>query len=168
MQLLFLLLLAAPIGLLAQGTTWETATEIKNGNTATGTLSSSVTEQWFKVVIAENGTATFNVSSDRVGLGYTTMYALDASGKLQSRGNVWSDGELTVKSCAKGTYYVKVPRNGGEGDYSVKYSFTPMSASYANDSEPNDTYQEAQSLNINKTVTGHLGYKYWDDTDAMD
>ena len=108
-----------------------------------------------------------------LGLGYTTVYALGADNDVHSRGDVWGGNEenpgvCTVNNCAKGTYYIRVKHNGGQGGYTLDCKFTPMSASYANDSEPNDTYQEAKALDINKAVTGHLGYKYWDDTDAMD
>ena len=173
LNLLLMLLLAWPMGMLAAGTTWQTATEITSGKSVTGSLSESVTEQWYKIVVTENGEVTIMVGAGSgLGLRYTTLYAL-ADGELHERGSIWGGSEsdpatLTVKDCAKGTYYLMVPRNSGEGKFTLAYTFKAMSASYANDSEPNDTYQQAKAVKVNTSVTGHLGYVYYEDRDGVD
>ena len=54
--LLSFILLAVPLGLLAQGTTWETATAISQGGTGSGALDKTVTDAWFKIEVPEEGT----------------------------------------------------------------------------------------------------------------
>ena len=169
LQLLLLMLLALPIGMLAAGTSWQTATLIENGDTGTGSLSKDVTIQWFKIDVPENGEATIKVTAGSgLDLNYTTMYAKDANNELHNRGNCWGSNNFTVKENAKGTYYIEVKRNGGEGSFTISYSFKATSSEYAGDSEPNNTYQRAKTISNGKKKTGHLGYYYWDDRDDVD
>ena len=169
LQLLLFMLLALPIGMLAAGTTWQSATEISRGGSSTGTLSGDQQVQWFKIVVPENGEVTIKVSPNSgLDLNYTTMYAKNNSNEMTSRGYCWSANEFTVTDCAAGTYYVEVRRNGGQGEFTISYAFKATSDRYANDSEPNDTWQNAKSLSNHTNATGHLGYLYVADTDKVD
>ncbi len=166
--LLLVFALALPIGMLA-GTAWQTAADLAQGGSSTESLSKDVTVQWFKIVVPENGDVTIKVTpSGDLGLNYTNLYAKDSKNEMHSRGYVWATGEFTVTDCAAGTYYVEVKRNGGSGSFTVSYSFKAMSASYKNDQEPNDTWQNAKDLVNHTNSTGHLGYLYYDDTDKVD
>ena len=169
LQLFMLMLMALSIRMLAAGTTWQTATLIENGGTETGSLSKNVTVQWFKIAVPEDGEATIQVTAGNgLDLNYTTMYAKDANNELHNRGNCWGSNNFTVKENAKGTYYIEVKRNGGEGSFTISYSFKATSSDYANDSEPNDTYPQANTISNGTEKTGHLGYYYWDDRDVVD
>ena len=169
LQLFLLMLLALPIGMLAAGTTWQTATLLEQGSSATGSLSSDVTVHWYKIIVPENGEATIKVAgSGDLSLDYTNLYAKDAENGLHSRGYCWRNSDFTVKHCSAGTYYVEIKRGSGSGSYTVSYSFKATSSSYSNDREPNDTYQNAVQLTNGAQKTGHLGYYYWDDMDAVD
>ena len=157
------MLLALPIGMLAAGTDWQSATLLQQGS-ATGSLSPTVTVQWYKIVVPENGEATIKVSaSGDLALDYTNLYAKDANNGLHSRGYCWRNGDFTVKSCAAGTYYIEVKHGGGSGSFSISYSFKATSSSYSNDQEPNNDYQNAIKLTNKTPETGHLGYYNWDD-----
>ena len=54
LQLLFTLLLALPLLLLAAGSSWDTATTLSLGGSATGTLSSAQSQDWYKITITED------------------------------------------------------------------------------------------------------------------
>ena len=77
LQLLLLMLLALPIGMLAAGTSWQTATLIENGGTGTGSLSGDVTKQWHKIVVPENGVIKLTVTPvTGLSLYYMTLYCV--------------------------------------------------------------------------------------------
>ena len=64
-------MLAVPLGALAQGSTWQTATIINNGSSGSGTLDKNHEEMWFKVVVPEDGHMRFTFStSDNLKLAY--------------------------------------------------------------------------------------------------
>ena len=130
------------------------------------------TREWYKIQVPENGEVTItSTPKGELELYYTELYALDAENILRSRESKWigkSEGAFTVKNCAKGTYYVVVRRGGGSGEYTVRYDFKATSAEYANDNEPNDSWEVAKSLPVATDVTGHLGYVYYNDTDTED
>ena len=159
--------------------TWQDAKSLTNHTNATGHLgylyiSDTDNVDWYKIDVPENGSVKVTViAHDNLGLNYTTLYAKDNKNEMHSRGYCWSgneetNGVFTVNDCAKGTYYLEVKHNGGEGGYTLKYDFTPTSSSYLNDIEPNDAWQNAQLLKRGNTATGHLGYLYYDDTDNVD
>lgn len=159
--------------------TWQKAQKLTIGKNTTGHLGYLYHEDrddvdWYKVDVPENGTVKVSViAHGNLGLNYTTLYAKDSQNEMHSRGSVWggdekAKGVLTVANCAKGTYYLEVKRNSGEGGYSFKCNFSPLSASYADDTEPNSTWQKAQELKRGNTITGHLGYQYYNDCDDVD
>ena len=166
--LLIVMLLAIPLGMLAQGTSWETATLIENGATVTGSLSADYNEAWYKIVVPEEGTVTVNIEAidvpsnpDPLGFHYCNFYGnVDGHG-LWNRGNF--DGafgaaatNMTATNIGKGTYYIQVRQGRGQGQFTLKYKFTPCP--YSNDAEPNNDWQHAQQLTSGKTVQGRLGY----------
>ena len=53
--LLLLVLAAIPIGLSAQGTSWQTATLINNGATVSGEFDNTHTEAWYKINVTQEG-----------------------------------------------------------------------------------------------------------------
>ena len=167
-----MLLLALPIGMLAQGTTWQSATEIVNGGSGSGTLSNGQTEAWFKVTVPENGTTSLTITPQgELSVNYLRFYALGGDGNLQKRCEVFverSQKNLTDVAVAAGTYYVGVFHRGGSGTFTLDYGFTATSVNFPNDAEPDDTWQQAAALDINGTLTGQMGYYYWGDRDTED
>ena len=172
LQLLLLVLLAMPIGLQAAETSWTSATLLENAVPAKGTLSENRTEDWYKIEVPSNGEVTITATPyGTLDLYFIELYALNSENSLSSRGSEWKGKEptvFTVKECAKGTYYLVVRRNTGEGEYLVQYDFKATDEEYADDIEPNNSWQQAQSLPLATNVTGHLGYFYWDDMDNED
>jgi len=172
LQLFMLMLMALPIGMLAAGTTWQTATLIEKGSTGTGSLSASVKEQWHKIVVPENGVIKLTVTpASGLSLNYTTLYSV-VSNETKKRNYIYFGGSdqkvLEVKDVAAGTYYILTDRYNGEGSFTIKYSFTATSSSYPNDKEVNDTYDKASEVKLGTNTTGQLGYYYWDDRDTKD
>ena len=172
LQLLLLMLLALPIGMLAAGTSWQTATLIENGGTGTGSLSGDVTKQWHKIVVPENGVIKLTVTPvTGLSLYYMTLYCV-VGNDTHNRNSIYVGGSnqktLEVNDVAAGTYYILTERSGGEGNFTIKYSFTATSSSYPNDKEVNDTYDKASELKLGTSTTGQLGYIYWDNRDTKD
>ena len=52
-------MLATSMGLLAQGSSWQTATLINSGATKTGTFGGNDSEVWYKIVVPEEGQIEF-------------------------------------------------------------------------------------------------------------
>ena len=158
-RLLFFLLamLALPIGMLAQGSSWDTATMLNNGGTGSGTLDNNNQDAWFKVEVPEEGKVTITETVD----GDLTLYAMyfcNADAKERNReGHYYGSGRtLEVTNVGKGTYYIHVQRSSGSGTFKINYQFT--ACPYANDSEPNDEAGLGDILENGKTVQGRLGY----------
>ena len=158
-RLLLLLtwLIAVPIGMLAQGSSWDTATMLNNGGTGSGTLDNDNQDAWFMVEVPEEGKVTITETID----GDLTLYAMyfcnaDAS-ERKREGHYYGSGRtLEVTNVGKGTYYIHVQRSGGSGTFKINYQFT--ACPYANDSEPNDEAGQGDILENGKTVQGRLGY----------
>ena len=141
----------------------EIAPLMNSGDTKSGQLSNTHTEDWYKIVVPEkqNGTAMFIITcSDGFEIGGITLCGLKG-GEIQQRNYVGKEGQLTVSDMASGTYYVKVSHGYNSGSYNLDYTFTPNAT--PNDAEPNDTYDTGELLESGKTATGHLGYLYCGD-----
>ena len=174
MRRLFLLLtwlMALPIGMLAQGTTWQTATTINSGETKEGSLykyeRSERNDEWYKIVVPEEGTTTFTVTpGGSLDIYWIKVYRVE-DGELRER-NSSGVGKVEkvfpITDMGKGTYYVQVHRYSGSGSYSLKYEFTPCPI--GNDPEPNDEYEKSSLLTSGKTNDCRLGYT--DDTGLTD
>ena len=155
------------------GTTWQNGEQIVGGQTVEGGMSEQVKDAWYKVVVAKDGTAHFNIRLDsKLDIEYMELCYLDAERKPQRRYNNYLDAypneqkTLTVNDLAPGTYYLHISRWSGDGKFTLTYRFEPNA--YDNDKENNDTWQGAQQLARNKSVTGHLGYQYNNDPDETD
>ena len=161
--LLLLVLATIPIGLSAQGTSWQTATLINNGATVSGEFDNTHTEAWYKINVTQEGhidliataTGTLNLNySNSAVYGYW-------DNDIRSMG-IFAGGfspTITYQStnAGIGTYYIKISRYNGSGGYSLKYNFTPCSL--ANDPEPNNDYEHAGLLQSGQTAQGRLGYR---------
>ena len=179
MKKLFLLLtvmLTTSMSLLAQGTSWQTATLINSGATKTGTLDGTTTEVWYKInvtteghvdlVATSTGTLTLSTGSTVYGFKNNATYI---RGSFTGATGTYSDVNISYHATdvGKGTYYIRIARYGGAGSYTLKYTFTPCALS--NDPEPNNDYQSSSQLQSGATVQGRLGHRTSDDvTDTED
>ena len=170
-QLLLTLLLALPIGMLAAGTTWQSATEISINGSANGTLSESNEEQWYWFAVTEDGQSELTVTpSGKLNVWDVTLYTYNGDQTDIVQRNIKGIGKelgtMTTTNLAPGVYFLRVRRYGDHGGYRLKALLTPNG--YANDPEPNNEWTQAVALEANKTVTGHLGYNYFNNTDEED
>ena len=169
-------MLATSMGLLAQGSSWQTATLISNGQTKTGTLDNTTTEVWYKInvtteghvdfVATSTGTLTLSTGSTVFGFKNNGTYS---RGSFTGATGTYSDVNISYHATdvGKGTYYIRIVRYGGAGSYTLKYTFTPCALS--NDPEPNDEYENSSQLQSGVTVQGRLGHRSSDDvTDTYD
>ncbi len=175
--LILTVMLATSMGLLAQGTSWQTATLISSGATKTGTLDNVIGEHWYKINVTTEGTVNLTLdATDSGNLLISTSGSYVAGvrdNNTYSRGNFSGSGYGVVTATyqgtdmGKGTYYIRVCRYNGAGTYSLKYTFTQCSVS--NDPEPNNDYEHSSLLQSGSTVKGRLGYRTSDDvTDNED
>ena len=172
MKKIFLLLtvmLATTMGLLAQGTTWQTATLISSGATKSGSLDASHGEHWYKINVTTEGTINLTATtSGNLLLSPGSSYVAGVKNdNTYSRGSFSGTGYGSVTityqatDAGKGTYYIRISRYNGEGSYTLKYTFSQCSVS--NDSEPNNDYEHSSLLQSGTTVQGRLGYRTSDD-----
>ena len=156
MKKLFLFLtwlMALPVAVLAQGgDSWETATLLTSGTAASGTLGEGKTDAWYKFEIPSDGILDLEVTPDQSGdvlaIWYTALYdTYGKEGGFQAyratcrAGNGYDPASLTLKDIGPGTYYLNVHRYSGEGEFTIKYVFTPNT--YTNDKEPNEAYDQS-------------------------
>ena len=164
LQLLIALLLTLPLWTWAAGTTWQTATPLKLGTSVTAPMTSDEGEHWYKVDVPENGALTIRTTpSSGLSVRYTSVNVVNSSQECMERAFAYvytESKDFTVPDCAKGTYYIKVYRQEGQGTYTLRCDLTPTSATYADDTEPNDQWQQARQLKRGTTGSGHLGYYY--------
>ncbi len=160
--LLFALTVALPIAALAQGNTWQEATILNSGTTASGTMSSKDADDWYKIELPKDGNVTFDVSTDGdLLVRYVQLYYLSDEGSIKEGeyGYVYKDDgvrSFTCNALLSNPYYVRVHREKGEGNYFMKYTYTPNR--YGNDTEPNNEWKTAQKIEMGQTVQGHLGF----------
>ena len=162
-KLLFLLatMLATSFGLLAQGTSWQTATLITSGSTKTGTLDNNTNEAWYKINVTQEG----HIDLDVTATGTLTLGSSNVNGYWDDALRYYAGFEgyssnhetCNIVNAGRGTYYIKIARYGGSGTFKLKYTFTACSLS--NDPEPNQDYQQTSLLQSGRTVQGRLGYR---------
>ena len=133
------------------------------------------TEDWYKIVVPDEGTVTLSTTTDRtLRLGSMELCTLKADGTGTNRRNGKDmDGQnkdttvvFTITDCAAGTYYIRTNRWLGYGSYRLKYTFTP------NPNKPdeltNNTWEKPTLLKLDTPTQGRLGYGYYNDTDTED
>ena len=128
---------------------------------------------WFKIVVPEDGKLTFETRSAKtLKLGYAELCALKAGDEDVTRRNgQWLDHPdstlvFEIPDVSEGTYYFKMPRYSGYGNYYLTYYFTGHKD--IADPEPNNTWDTATVLGSGPAVTGQLGYDYKDTKDVQD
>ena len=161
------MVLVTSMGLLAQGSTWETATLISSGQTKSSSLGTNNYEDWYKINVTREGTVelTATVTSGDLLLGTgSNLNGVNTDGTLYNRGNFTGNHTgyagyiitLTATNVGRGTYYIRIKHYMASGSYKLYYKFTECPQS--NDPEPNNDYEHASLLQSGNTVQGRLGY----------
>ena len=132
-----------------------------------GLLGNGDEDDWIKVVIPEEGSLKISINiGEGLSIYYKSLFVIDNEGKLQERNYSYYGEDLVVNDLIAGPYYIKLHSDSGYGSYTLNTEFTPCS--YSNDAEVNNNPSQAQSIALNGTVTGRLGYSYWRDADEED
>jgi hypothetical protein len=125
------------------------------------------TIDYYKVVIPADGDLTFRVTPDPTLRVYLYFYDTNGASGVTSTsvGNFGAAVTMPVVHLGPGTYYVAVLRYDGYGGYTFDSFWNRQP--FANDSEPNDSFQTAQPFS---SGTGHLGYSRtsYNDIDTVD
>jgi len=168
--LLFAMVLATSMSLLAQSHVWDEAVLINNGDTIAAHYPDNV---WFKIIVPEEGQVNLTINST-VGLAFQNSEVFGfKNNDIYSRG-IFSYGASSyyqAKNMGVGVYYIKIKRDNycevDTGVYTLSYTFKPCPQ--ANDPEPNNDYQHAGWLSSGNSVEGRLAYRTSDDvTDLED
>jgi len=139
--------------------------------TFTGYLDSSNTYEIHSITLPNDGELRFKIVYDST-LYLSYYYGVqiyDVNGTMIFYKSVPSSGIIYGPYGIKaGTYYIKINRDTGYGGYTLTTMYDAQTI--ANDTEPNDTYSDANAAPNNGSVTGHLGYKGGGDgtTDTVD
>jgi hypothetical protein len=121
------------------------------------------TYDWYKVTVPAEGKLTITTKTSDGDLdlqAYIYRYVADmkdinSSGDYVGGGGTQVDDTVIdyLRPC---TVYVELIRRGGIGSYTIASSFTP--AALAADAEPDDIPNQAETIPMDSTRTGHLGY----------
>lgn len=173
LQLLLLMLLALPIGMLAAGTSWQEATALPLNQEKSGSLSNDRKEEWWKFTVAADGAAKITVTpGSGLRIGDVRLYhyssVTDFSNYWERTSNTyymnpgWNSGSFTTPDLAPGSYLLKVWRGEGEASYTIKCEFTANT--YSNNKEKDgwspNSEEKPNVMPLNTPVQGHLGYGY--------
>jgi hypothetical protein len=106
-----------------------------------------------------DGKILFTLVQDHTLDAFIDLFDQDGSSFLRSstQTGVGVTDSLVFSYLKAGTYFILIS-GGGYGSYTLNNGFTPTAIPNGNDNEPNGTYTEAISLNINGSKTGHLNY----------
>lgn len=161
--LLLLTMLVLSIEMQAQGTSWNNATLVKDGETVSGTLDETNQDAWYKIELTKEGNVTFDAKSDaNLVIRYISINIMNDQGTDFREINwiyLYDEEKPYIEYGLKpGTYYIRLHRETKAGTYTMKYTYT--AANYQTDSEPNDEWTKASKLENGQKVQGLLGY--WD------
>ena len=101
--LLMTLALLTALGAAAQGDSWQTATEVNNGQTVNSQLSDTKGPDWYKIVVPDEGIVKVSVATEQsLRAGNIYVYALGADGELHSHGQRVAFRHPTIRRvCAR-------------------------------------------------------------------
>jgi hypothetical protein len=114
------------------------------------------TEDWFAVVLSNDGSATLNIESDGSLGGFVYLYSKTGVSYGFQGFSANQPNSLTISCLAADTAYARISRNAGCGSYTASVNVTPNV--YANDTEPNNIQSEAIFTNGGVVNEGHIGF----------
>ncbi|MCF8362177.1 MAG: T9SS type A sorting domain-containing protein [Prolixibacteraceae bacterium] len=127
---------------------------------------------WYVFTIPNDGQIAFTGISENTLDIVLSLY--DSNGTIYIRGcdicgGTGENETLVFENLAAGTYYLKVGRYSSTyGSYTLENVFTPTIIPDGNDAEPNNDKDNALTLDLDASVTGHLGYYGSGSTDIND
>jgi uncharacterized protein YfaP (DUF2135 family) len=151
--------------------TRETAQRIQPGQTLTGNLSADNIYAWYIITTTVNGSfSAIGTPSSSLATS-VEMFFGDGANYITWAGTTTGVGvadTLYKNDLSAGTYYIRVVRNSGAGSFSVQPILIPAGPEGSNDQEPNDTKEDAITMNLNTVYSGQLGYGGNDPMDIID
>ena len=112
---------------------------------------------YYKVTVPADGELNLTVTQDRDGdLVDIDLYDTDGTTHLRSGHTGNTVETVAMSNLMPGTYYLRIKLWSGFCGYTLKSRFIPQPL--ANDVEPNNTLQTAQTVIQDRPFTGHLGY----------
>ena len=158
--------------MLAQGSSWGSATFIESGKSGSSSLDDKATDVYYKINVPEEGTVKVVMTcTGDLRMNYVELcWYRAAGGDYSTRSNAgtgWypDNGKVFgMTNAGKGVYYLHAQRRDGKGTLTLSYQFT--ACSYANDAENNDNPGSGSLLKSGETVQGRIGYR--DATDYVD
>jgi hypothetical protein len=151
--------------------TRETAQRIQLGQTLTGNLSADNTIAWYIITTTVNGSFSAIATPSSTLASSIEMFFGDGANYITWAGTTTGAGvadTLFKNDLSAGTYYLRVVRNSGAGSFSVQPILVPAGPEGSNDQEPNDTKEDALTMNLNTVYSGQLGYGGNDPMDTID
>lgn len=125
------------------------------------------TLDWYKVTTTQDGMLKWTITSHNGQNVYAQLY--DNNGTTLFGGNYTTGtATFTQDGLSAGTYYLRIKTffNSEFAPYTITDSL--ILPPVANDAEPNGTYPQALTFNLNDTVRGHIGYFYNNLDDTLD
>lgn len=159
----------SPSLLFAQSTV-DTALVLAVNGSASGSLDGTANTDWWKVTVPSDGKLVVSTQaasgSDQLTI-MLWMYDQNGTGEIKSYNGGWGvNTSVNFDYLLPGTYYIKAVRWTGAGTYTITSAFTPTALPV--ETEPNDTVEGAQTIPLNGTDTGHLGFYGNGYTDTVD
>ncbi|MBK7108124.1 MAG: T9SS type A sorting domain-containing protein [Bacteroidetes bacterium] len=147
--------------------TYETSNVADLGIANTGSAGYTINQDWWEITIPENGNLTINTTPLNSKYLWCYLYDNDGTTLLAS---TYSSASFNISrnDLQAGTYYIRI--NCFYSGDSTDYTFTPTftAPSVDPDNEPNDYYPLANTLGLNDSTTGNVGYYYNLDRDSTD
>lgn len=145
--------------------TWNTADALTLAVTDNGSIASGSDIDWWKISIPANGQ--LNIAFTGLS-GCMNIQVYDTLGIILVNGGAFNCGgtsNVNTNGLSKGTYYIKVFA-AAAASYSMQATFTAPAQN--NDTEPNNSFSNAQVLAQNGNTTGHFGYYFNNIRDTFD
>lgn len=142
---------------------------VATGRLGYGGASRVDTEDWFRLTTVEDGDLTVRVDADPALQIVLQLFGAEGRATLVADTSGWSSSRtVTVQGLARGSYLLRVGRDGGSGEGG--YAMAPAFAAVAtpDDAEPNDAREQAQAIAIDAVAYGRLGYGDGSRTDTED
>jgi len=136
----------------AQGTSWEEATLLTDGQDVSAAIETAGVEHWYKFTIDGKSVAEFIIQTDNVlKIGYMNLYATNGDVIESVRRNyvyfAYYTGTFRITDLSTGTYYLNVQRYSDYGSYTMSFNVTPR---------PKAEYSFIQNLNAISFVNESL------------
>ncbi len=140
----------------APGTTTDIL--VPGGPSQSGSIDISTDpDDYYSVTTSADGNLNVSISTSNGNIVYYSLFDNDGITYLTGSYLYGGSSNFTMSGLAAGTYYVRVNAGAGSNTYTVSTTLTqPL---YSNDSEPNNLYTQALTLNLNDSTEGHIGFR---------